>query len=580
MKEKKAQAVRPGLWLWRVSGRYKGETLCLLLVQIALAMLGVWQAWILRDLVDYSAAHDRDGYLRFVLLLAGVILAQLLLRAVLRFLKEHTRSGLENRFKGRLFRTLLEKDYACVTATHSQEWMNRLTTDTVVVAEGLTEIVPDVIGMAVRLAAGLGSVLVLVHGLRWFLVPSGLLLAAFATLFRRRLKDLHREIREADGRLRVLMSERLSSLLIVRAFARENVTAEQAGAAMDDHRAARMRRSHFSNFCNVCVGLLIQGTYLFGAVTCARGILNGTMGYGSFAAVLDLIRQIQSPFANISGYLPRYFAMLASAERLMEAEAFPEDRPEAALPAEEIRAVYREGLSSIRLKDVGFTYRPPAAAKETAMPVVLSGVNLEIRKGEFLAVTGPSGCGKSTLLKLLMCLYPLDAGEQELLLSDGPQPLTAAWRGLFAYVPQGNQLLCGTIREVVAFGDPEKMAEESALWEALRMADAETFVRELPRGLDAPLGEAGSGLSEGQMQRLAIARAILSGRPILLLDEATSSLDETAEANVLRNIRSLTDRTVLIVTHRPKALSICTKQIRMTAEGIIEKELLPRERDT
>ena len=195
------------------------------------------------------------------------------------------------------------------------------------------------------------------------------------------------------------------------------------------------------------------------------------------------------------------------------------------------------------------------------MPVVLSGFQLEIGKGEYVAFTGPSGCGKSTALKLLMCLYPLDSGEYYLRTRQGEQPFVSQWRSLFAYVPQGNQLMSGTIREIIAFGDQEKMRQEAALRRALQIACADGFVGELEQGLDTLLGERGAGISEGQMQRLAIARAVFSGRPILLLDEATSSLDEETEAKVLQNLQAMTDQTVVIVTHRPAALSICDKNV-------------------
>ena len=199
-------------------------------------------------------------------------------------------------------------------------------------------------------------------------------------------------------------------------------------------------------------------------------------------------------------------------------------------------------------------------------------MNLEIRKGEYVAFTGHSGCGKSTILKLFMSLYSLDQGERYILSeglhgSEVRKPLTAGMRGLFAYVPQGNQLMSGTIREIVAFGNLERMKEEDALWQALQIACAEEFVRELDQGLETVLGERGCGLSEGQIQRIAIARALFSSRPILLLDESTSALDNGTERRLLANLRAMTDRTVLIITHRPEVLRICDKQIVMREDA-------------
>lgn len=167
------------------------------------------------------------------------------------------------------------------------------------------------------------------------------------------------------------------------------------------------------------------------------------------------------------------------------------------------------------------------------------------------------------MLKILMCLYPLDEGEIILQTKDGEQTLNSKWRGLYAYVPQGNQLMAGSIREVVTFNNDEKYGDEVGIWRALKVADAENFVRALPEGLDSRLGEHGSGLSEGQVQRLAIARAVYAEHPILLFDESTSSLDEKTEHDVLKNIKKLTNCTVLLVTHRKAPLGICDQQIDM-----------------
>ena len=206
--------------------------------------------------------------------------------------------------------------------------------------------------------------------------------------------------------------------------------------------------------------------------------------------------------------------------------------------------------------------------------VVLKHLNLEIPRGAYIAFTGPSGCGKSTLLKLLMCLYQPVRGERLIRTGDGREILlTARWRRLFAYVPQGNQLMSGTIRQIIVFGERERINDEDKIWNALRMAGAEEFVRELPYTLDTFLGEKGAGLSEGQMQRIAIARAIFSENPILILDESTSALDEETEKIVLSNLRSMTDKTVLVVTHRRAVLEICDMEFHFGVKGVSVRKI-------
>lgn len=279
---------------------------------------------------------------------------------------------------------------------------------------------------------------------------------------------------------------------------REEQTAAQAQERMKDHKTARLKRNRFSNFCNVGFGGLMNGAYLLGIGFCGYGILTGTMSYGNLMAIVQLIGQVQSPFANITGFLPRFYAMIASAERLLDAEGFARDS-EVPMSQRETLDFYRQEFQSIRLEGASFTYQPPVRTEgeQPPMPVVLKNVNLEIKKGEYMVFTGPSGCGKSTVLKLLMCLYTLDSGRRSVTTAQGKLPLTAKLRSLFAYVPQGNQLLSGALRDIIAFGDQERAKDDAAIHQALTIACAEEFVTALENGLDTVLGERGLGLSEG-----------------------------------------------------------------------------------
>lgn len=559
-------------WLSIAAGKAKLLVGVLVAVQAVLSVSSIAFAFILRRIINMAVQGASTGFRSSFVLLAGVIAAQIALGAAGRFLSEYTTTTVENRFKQRLFAALLTGNYASVTAVHSGEWMNRLTSDTTIIAGGVTQIMPGLIGMLVRLFGALAAILWLEPRFFWVLVPGGAAMLALTYGFRKILKRLHKNIQEADGTLRVFLQERLESLLIVRTFAKEQQTAAQADSLMEQHKAARMKRSNFSNLCNIGFAGAMNGAYLLGIGFCGYGILTGTMSYGNLMAIMQLVGQVQSPFANITGYLPRYYAMLASAERLMEAEAFAPDG-EHPLAEEKALEFYRTKLTALRLEHASFTYQPPVRAEEAQppMPVVLKDIDLTIRKGEYIAFTGPSGCGKSTVLKLLMCLYPLDAGSRTLETTCGTQPLTAAWRSLFAYVPQGNQLLSGTIRDIVSFGDPCKAQDDVGILRALRIACAEDFVQKLEKGLDTTLGEHGQGLSEGQMQRIAIARAVFSEHPILMLDEATSALDEATARQLLENLRRMTDKTVLMVTHRADQTGFFDRELSFSKDGIRQK---------
>ena len=561
-------------WLWAIPGKKKLYILALTVVQALHGASGVLFALLLRDIVDAAVAQDAAGFWNGIVWIVLLVAAQLALRAIIRWLTELGRSIFENLFKARLTDTLLHKDYLAVSTVHSGEWLNRMTNDAKVVADNYVDILPGLAGMVVKLISALLMILVLEPRFAAILIPAGILLGFFTWLFRKVLKRLHKNVQEADGRLRVFLQERIGSLLMIRSFAAEKQTEAEAESRMREHRSARMRKNRFSNLCNIGFGTALNGMYILGVGWCGYGILIGTISFGTLTAITQLITQIRMPFANITGYLPKYYAMLASAERLMEAEELPDGEGGQAMELPEVLELYENRLSSIGLRDVSFTYYPPAEMlgdlTKDNMPVVLERISFSLRKGEYVGFTGQSGCGKSTILKLLMCVYQPDGGERYYDSSDGEtHQLTGAYRRLFAYVPQGNQLMHGTIREIVSFADPGSAQDEERLQKALTVACADEFVFELELGTETLLGERGTGLSEGQMQRLAIARAVFSKSPILLLDEATSALDEDTESRLLRNLRSMTDRTVIIVTHRRAALQICDRVLRFTENGVM-----------
>lgn len=564
-------------WLYQVPGKKKRIVVILSVLSFLNGLTGVATAILLKMIVDSAVAGDVQAFLRTVLLMTLLVLGGQGIQAVIRWLNELGRASFENTFKQRLTENILRRSYAEISAVHSGEWMNRLTSDTKIVADGYIEILPELIWMTVRLCGALVMIVVLDLRFALLIVLGGMILIIITCIYRKKLKLLHKDIQEKDGRLRIFLQERIASLMMIKSYAAEEQTIAGAAEKMENHKDARMRRNRFSNLCNIGYGIGMQGIFFLGVCYCAWGILKGSVSYGTLAAVMELVNQIRSPFANISGYLPRYYAVLASAERLMEAEAFPEDGNGDVLSGEKIKELYCEKLESVSLQNVDYSYYPVVTDRngfnKEQSPVVLRNLSLEIRKGEYLAFTGHSGCGKSTVLKLLMCMYPPDSGTLTIKEKDGNiLPLTASYRRLFAYVPQGNQLMNGTIRDIVSFAD-EGGTDERRMNEALHIACADEFVSELKDGVGTLLGERGTGLSEGQMQRIAIARALYSNAPVLLLDEATSSLDAATEEKLLFNLRKLTDKTVIIVTHRPAALQICDRVLQFTEDSVrkIEK---------
>lgn len=539
----------------RTAGAKKGYIFFLLLLQMFLGGSGIFYALLLRDIIDGAVSHCREQLCGGLLLYTGLVGLQLAIRAVVRWLEELARATYENLFKSRLFHEILSGDYGSVTRTHSGDWLNRLTSDTAVVSEGMTAIIPGVAGMAVKLVGATAVLLLIEPHFGYFLLPGGALFILLSLIFRRRLKKLHAYMQEKDGAVRIFLQEHLESLAVIKVFDREGYSISGAERRMEEHKKARMAKNRFSNLCNVGFGGAMSVAYLLVAAYSAFAIYNGSMTYGTLTALLQLAGQIQAPIANITGYLPKYYAMLASAERLRKAGSCQKSGVHAPETAERIREICGMEPEGLLLDCICFSYQEKR---------ILRDVTLFVPKGGHIAVTGLSGCGKSTLLKLLMGLYEPQAGSVDVVWRGGQRTAVGKLRRMFAYVPQGNYLMNGSIREAITFG-----GQEGDLERAVRLACAE-FIYELPEGPDTILGERGAGLSEGQMQRIAVARALYTDAPVLVLDEATSALDGETEERLLHNLRQLTDKTVLIVTHRSAAAAVCDWQWKFAENGEIE----------
>ena len=568
-------------WIWQLTLGTRHYCVVLGVIQIIQALLSVLFALVLKSLIDYAVAGNTQEFITWSIILVAFLVAMTVLGAITRYYGELSRSTYENRFKSRFFDVLLSKDFGSVEVIHSGEWMNRLTSDTKVVAENITSLIPELLGTIAKLIGAIVVLLIMQPLFAYILIPCGILMLVLSFGFRKVMKRLHKRIQEADGKLRVFMQERLSNLLVVHAFQREEETSSAAKGFMSEHKSERMHRNSFSNLCNTGLSAIMRGAYAAAAIYCGFGILMGSLTYGTFTAVLQLVNQVQSPFMRLSGVVPAFYAMLASAERLMEVEALREHHAAPAMPSALVAPSAPSDFTSFGISNATFSYLRILQAEEANASEVLrallneeyssaslieqpvfKGMSFEAKRGEFIALTGESGCGKSTLLKLLMGVYHLRKGECYVVDAQGARhELNSQQAKMFAYVPQGNQLMSGTIREMIAFGNVELANDDERIWNALDVACARGFVEQLEHGIDANLGESGQGLSEGQMQRLSIARAIASARPVLLLDECTSALDGAIEKRVLENLRALPDKTVLIVTHRPAALDVCDRSV-------------------
>lgn len=536
-------------WISNVLRRRKWLIVLLTVLQSVMALSGIVFALLMRSVIDYAILKEYPAFWESAATLAILICLQILMRFINRFLEEDTNAAIENRLRQKTLEGILQKDFADVRAYHTGELMNRITSDVAIVVSGAVTLAPSLVSMIVRII----GVLIVMGSIDWrialvFLV-AGCMVAAVSILPRKWQKRLHKKVQEADGEVRSYLQEALESLLVIHAFGCEEKIQDTSAEKMKEHRRIRRKRTKLFNVMGSGLQICIQGGYLFGLVWCGVGIMNGRITYGTLTAVIQLIGQIQTPFANIGGTLPKYTAMLASAERLMELTDQAKDR-NVLNDAGKREEVYQK-LNKICFDHVSFSYDEdrPVLQEET----------FEVQKGEFIALIGSSGIGKSTIMKLLLSVYQPQSGEIRIETEDAKLMLSQLPTGMFAYVPQGNHLMSGPIWEVVGFAERSKTIDKKKVEEACKTACAHEFICTLPKGYDTVLGERGEGLSEGQMQRLAVARAIYSGCPILLLDEATSALDADTERRMLMSLKQMSDYTVFLVTHRKEAWEICDR---------------------
>lgn len=544
-------------WLWRQSRGHRLRCLALVVLNALSALVSVALALTSKRLIDSATAGDAGRLASSAGLMLGVILFSMAVSLATTALVEYLCGRLRISMQQGLFAVLFQKNYADVARFHSGELLNRMFSDVNIVVGGIADLVPSAAYLVFKLVGAAAALMVLAPQLTVLFLAAGMVVFVVMTALRGRLKSLHKRAQEAEGAVRSFLQEAVGSLLVIKVFRAEQRILTRSAEFQENCFSIRMKRRLVSVLGGVGFGLIFQAGYILTMVWGCWQILLGTLTFGTLTAILQLVSQIQSPFSGFSSLLAQYFSTLASAERLMELENLPdeahlEDETAGALSEERERLYH--GLRELVFEHVSFSYgRNP----------VLEDAGFRIQKGDLVSLTGLSGGGKSTTFFLLLGAYRPQSGRIWFNMNpDSEKPELEPGqdvRKLFAYVPQGNYLFSGTLRENVTFFSPE--IQDEAVWEALRTACADGFVKELPQGLDTALGEHGYGLSEGQMQRIAVARAVLSGAPVLLLDEATSALDEATEALLLKNIAALKNRTCLIVTHRKAALAICNRHL-------------------
>lgn len=530
-------------WIYKNSKKHIPAVIFLAVLSGLISVGYIVLSYISSFVIDIATKQRSGSITPFIVALFALILWQGILYIANSSIKVRTLGKLDMHLKGNMFSSLMRKEYSHIDKIHSGDILNRFTSDVEVVIMGIATIIPGAVGFIAKLSAALVIVTIYSYKITILVLIVGVIVGIAARIYSTYMKKIHKGVQESAGKTRSYMQECTENVIVVKVFNSIGNFGNKLNELMMKTVKLRIRRNMMSNISSVSMYFLFTGGYYVALAVGAFMINKGEITYGTLVALLGIISQIKGPITNISGIIPKYYSMLASAERIMELENLPKE--ETPMEMEETNKIY-ENLKAIEFQNINFSYD---GTKD-----ILVNSNMSIKKGEMVALIGGSGEGKSTIFRILLGLYKANSGEAYIDANEKYE-IGSKIRSLFAYVPQGNLILSGTIAENIKFCKTD--ASEEEIVEAAKCADLYDFIMTLPQKFETVVGERGAGLSEGQIQRVAIARAILSGAPILLLDECSSALDEKTEKRVLENIKNKSDLTSIIITHRPAALNLC-----------------------
>ena len=506
--------------------------------------------WATKRCID-TATHQTEGSLTESALLLGAVMASVIALGFARnWLAAILGVQSTNKIQRRMFETVLGSVWLGRDRQHTGDTMNRLDRDVRDVTSVISNTLPQALIVTCRLIGAFVFLCVYDARLACALMVITPLFIALSKFYVRRMRALTRDIRKTDSEIQSIMQESLQHRIMLKTMEQEEGVVERLGLTQQSLSDQIRYRTRFSSVSNALVNIGFASGYLVAFLWGAWRLEQGLITYGMMLAFIQLVGQIQGPFRDMTRFIPTLVSSLTAGERLMELEQLPQE--------ETCEAIRFKGGCGIRLKDLSYAY-------DEDYRLIIDRLSYDFPPGSITAVLGETGSGKTTLIRLILALLPPLKGRVEFYDGDVSAKASPGTRCNLVYVPQGNSLLSGTVRSNLLLGRPD--ATEREMWDALELAEA-GFVKESDEGLDMPVGESGLGLSEGQAQRIAIARALLRPGRVLLLDEATSALDEETETRVLdnlmgRNADSPTPYTVICVTHRPAVTAHCNQMLRL-----------------
>jgi len=529
---------------WKFSKPYKGALSLYLVSQLAGIALSLMFIWYSKQAIDLAVGSSTEALYQQLIPAVLCLLGSFVLGIYGYRLNEKTRITMLVDLQKQILQGQMTSSWKNSSDWHTGDLLVRANTDSSEIVQVLGNVLISVVVTLVRI---IGAV-----GLLWWMDPMLAIillcvspLVLFSKIYLKKLKKLNQQLKKSESSLGETMQENLRMRLFIRAINLEDKRWQEIEKKQNNIYDMKMSVLNFTTFSRGFMGSIINIGYLITFVWGVLKLQSGEITFGTMSAFLQLVARIQGPILTMFGYIPVLVRFRTAVDRVME--LFSREN-EPTLPAVRLKPI-----DQITLKNISFSY---------GQEPLLSGINLTIKKGEPTAILGHSGQGKSTLLRIILNLIPQSTGTVSLF-SDGKEiPMSSAYRNNFAYVPQGDKLLSGTIRENLSA--MEELAEED-INQALELSRAE-FVHQLPAGLENTVAEGAHGLSEGQGQRLGIARALLQDAQVWLLDEITSALDKQTAMEVVKNlVETGKDKVIVFVTHDPAIASLCTQIIVLDA---------------
>lgn len=542
-------AIATASWMYRQTSGYRIPVSASVLLGVIRIAASLSFIWISKEMIDMAVRSD-GNLTKYALLLVSALVAEILCSVAQGYINVRAEAGIRNSLRSRVFARALNARWNGKERWHTGDVVNRLEEDVRVIADTLCHLVPGALVTMVQLVAAFVFLWTMNPVLAWVILCILPVFMVLAAIMARRIKKLTTEIRKSDSQVQSVLQESLQRRIVIIALGRVEYVMNRLVSFQDSLMEKVMKRNRFSMSSRAAMMTGFGTGYLTAFIWGVHRMQDGVVTFGMLSAFLQLVGQIQRPTADMSRRLPALIHAMASAERLMEIyDAEQEDIPS----TDNAPTFIPDG---IRLENVTFGY-PDANRK------IFRNFTHDFRPGTSTAIMGETGAGKSTMMRLMLGLLKPESGNVILYAEDGScADASARFRSGIVYVPQGNSLLSATIRENLIGG--KKNLSDDAIRNALFMAAAE-FVYDLPDGLDTKCGEGGEGLSEGQAQRIAIARALLSEGRIMLLDEFTSALDAETESRLMdRLTENYTGKTLVFITHRKEIAERCENVVQVS----------------